>query len=152
MSDTAVVRLLLFRVGSLVCAADVDMVREILPSLESTRIPGAMPFVSGLVNVRGQLVTVVEGWRALGQPEPSRDGEAGAAGGTTVLVQVGGGHKVIGLTVDEVVDLLTVETHTLEPRQALAGVDPILIRAVGRRGGSLFVVLDTDALLAPILS
>jgi chemotaxis signal transduction protein len=67
-------------------------------------------------------------------------------------VQVGGGHKVIGLTVDEVVDLLTVDTNTLEPRQALAGVDPILIRAVGRRGDSLFVVLDTDALLAPILS
>ena len=152
MSDTAVVRLLLFRVGSLVCAADVDTVREILPSLESTRIPGAMPFVSGLVNVRGQLVTVVEGWRALGQPEPPRDGEAGAAGGTTVLVQVGGGHKVIGLTVDEVVDLLTVDMNTLEPRTALAGVDPILIRAVGRRGGSVFVVLDMDALLAPILS
>ena len=154
MSDTAVVRLLLFRVGSLVCAADVDRVREILPSLETTRIPGAMPFVSGLVNVRGQLVTVVEGWRALGQPEPAPDGEGVVSGGTTVLVQVGGGggHKVIGLTVDEVVDLLTVETNALEPRQALAGVDPILIRAVGRRGGSLYVVLDTDALLAPILS
>ena len=152
MSDAAVVRLLLFRVGSLVCAADVDTVREILPSLETTRIPGAMPFVAGLVNVRGQLVTVVEGWRALGQAEPAPpDGDA-VAGGTTVLVQVGGGHKVIGLTVDEVVDLLTVDTKTLEPRAALAGVDPILIRAVGRRGGSVFVVLDTDALLAPILS
>jgi purine-binding chemotaxis protein CheW len=148
MSDAAVVRLLLFRVGSLVCAADVDMVREILPRLETTRIPGAMPFVSGLMNVRGQLVTAVEGWRALGQPEP----DSGGGGGTTVLLQVGDKRKVVGLTVDEVVDLLTLETATLEPRQALAGVDPTLVRAVGRRGSQLFVVLDTDALLAPILT
>ena len=152
MSDAAVVRLLLFRVGSLVCAADVDTVREILPRLETTRIPGAMPFVSGLVNVRGQLVTVVEGWRALGQPEPDGVGEGGGGGGTTVLLQVGGGRKVIGLTVDEVVDLLSLEADALERRQALAGVDPMLVRAVGRRGGQLFVVLDTDALLAPILT
>jgi len=150
MSDAAVVRLLLFRVGSLVCAADVEAVREILPRLETTRIPGAMPFVSGLVNVRGQLVTVVEGWRALGQSEPVA-GEEGGAAGTTVLLQVGPARKVVGLTVDEVVDLLTVETGALEDRQTLAGVDPSLVRSVGRRGNHLFVVLDTDALLAPIL-
>ena len=148
MSDAAVVRLLLFRVGSLVCAADVDTVREILPRLETTRIPGAMPFVSGLVNVRGQLVTAVDGWRALGQPEPVGEG----GGGTMVLLQVGERRKVVALTVDEVVDLLTPEAGALEHRQALAGVDPVLVRAVGRRGDQLFVVLDTDALLAPILT
>jgi len=142
-------------VGSLVCAADVDTVREILPRLETTRIPGAMPFVAGLVNVRGTLITVVEGWRALGQPEPvgGAEGEAVAtAAGTTVLLQVGEGRRVVGLTVDEVVDLVTVDTSTLERQQALAGVDPLLVRAVGRRGDHLFVVLDTDALLAPIMT
>src|ERR1700704_1125246 len=61
-------RLLVFRVGTLACAADVDQVREILPRLPTTRIPGAPPVVAGLVNVRGTLVTVVEGGRALGLP------------------------------------------------------------------------------------
>src|SRR6266508_2070998 len=70
MSEATLVRLLVFRVGNLVCAAEVDAVREILPRLPTTRIPGAPPVVAGLVNVRGTLVTVVEGWRALGQPEP----------------------------------------------------------------------------------
>src|SRR5216110_2141550 len=63
-------RLLVFRVGTLACAAEVDQVREILPRLPTTRIPGAPPVVAGLVNVRGTLVTVVEGWRALGLPAP----------------------------------------------------------------------------------
>src|SRR5439155_211057 len=130
MSDAGVVRLLLFRVGRLVCAAEAERVREILPRLDPTRIPGAPPVVAGVVNVRGTLVTVVEGWRALRQPEPSADGEGG---GTTVLLEVGGGKKVLGFTVDEVVDLVSVGGETLERRQALPGIDRTLVRAVGRR-------------------
>jgi purine-binding chemotaxis protein CheW len=156
MSDAGVVRLLLFRVGRLVCAAEAERVREILPRLEPTRIPGAPPVVAGVVNVRGTLVTVVEGWRALRQPEPQPDGEGGGGGGggsgTTVLLEVGGGKKVLGFTVDEVVDLVSVGGEGLDRRQALPGIDPTLVRAVGRRAGQLFVVLDTDALLTPILS
>ncbi len=150
MNDAGVVRLLVFRVGTLVCAAEAERVREILPRLETTRIPGAPPVVAGVVNVRGTLVTVVEGWRALGQPEPPESN--GAYGGTTVLLEVGGGRKVLGFTVDEVVDLLAVGAETLERRRALPGVDPTLAQAVGRRAGQLFVVLDTDALLTPILA
>jgi purine-binding chemotaxis protein CheW len=151
MSDARVVRLLLFRVGPLVCAAEAERVREILPRLEPTRIPGAPPMVVGIVNVRGTLVTVVEGWRALRQAEPSADGGGGGPG-TTVLLEVGGGKRLLGFTVDEVVDLVSVGGDALERRQALPGIDPTLVRAVGRRAGQLFVVLDTDALLTPILS
>ena len=72
--------------------------------------------------------------------------------GTTVLLEVGGGKKVLGFTVDEVVDLVSVAGESLDRRQALPGIDPTLVRAVGRRADQLFVVLDTDALLTPILS
>src|SRR5438045_2388126 len=89
MSDAGVVRLLVFRVGNLVCAAEAERVREILPRLATTRIPGTPPLVAGLVNVRGTLVTVVEGWRALRQPEPPAAN--GPQSGTTVLLEAGGG-------------------------------------------------------------
>jgi len=148
MSDGEAVRLLIFRVGNLACAAEAATVREILPRFEPTRIPGAPAQVAGLVNVRGSLVTVVDGWRALGQPAPS----GGPRDGTTVLLELGAGRKVIGFTVDEVIDLLSVGGETLERRQALPGIDPTLVRAVGRRAGQLFVVLDTDALLTPIFA
>ncbi|TLY53919.1 MAG: hypothetical protein E6K55_07065, partial [Gemmatimonadetes bacterium] len=114
MSDARVVRLLVFRVGQLVCAAEADRVREILPRLAPTRIPGAPPVVAGLMNVRGTLVTVVEGWRALRQPPPPAEAGEGAGGsGTTVLLEVDGGKKVLGFTVDEVVDLLSVGGEAL---------------------------------------
>jgi len=161
-------RLLVFRVGTLVCAVDVDHVREILPRLPTTRIPGAPPVVAGLVNVRGTLVTVVEGWRALGLPplSPTPSPEAGATGSTIILelgkaedagngghaAGGGGGRKLIGFTVDEVMDMLSVGETTLEDRKGLPGVDPTLVRAVGRRNGELFIVLDVAALLGPILT
>jgi purine-binding chemotaxis protein CheW len=151
MSEATLVRLLVFRVGNLICAAEVDAVREILPRLPTTRIPGAPPVVAGLVNVRGTLVTVVEGWRALGQPEPP---VSNGAVGSTVLLEVGERRRLAGFTVDEVMDMLAVGPDTLEERAGggLAGVDPMLVRAVGRRGDQLFVVLDVVALLGPILS
>jgi chemotaxis signal transduction protein len=166
-------RLLVFRVGTLACAADVDQVREILPRLQTTRIPGAPPVVAGLVNVRGTLVTVVEGWRALGLPplSPTPSPEAGPTGptGSTIILELGKsedtgngspggtggqgtGRKLIGFTVDEVMDMLAVGETTLEDRQGLPGVDPTLVRAVGRRHGELFIVLDVAALLGPILT
>jgi len=152
MSEATLVRLLVFRVGNLVCAAEVDAVREILPRLPTTRIPGAPPVVAGLVNVRGTLVTVVEGWRALGQPEPPVDQSAGA--GSTVLLEVGASRRLAGFTVDEVMDMLAVGPGMLEERTGggLAGIDPMLVRAVGRRGDQVFVVLDVVALLGPILT
>ncbi len=163
-------RLLVFRVGTLACAADVDQVREILPRLPTTRIPGAPPVVAGLVNVRGTLVTVVEGWRALGLPplSPTPSPEAGTTGSTIILelgkaedAASGGQHgygggaagrKLIGFTVDEVMDMLAGGETTLEDRQGLPGIDPTLVRAVGRRDGELFIVLDVAALLGPILT
>ena len=135
----------MFRVGPLACAAHAEAVREILPRLPTIRIPGAPPVVAGLVNVRGSLVTVVEGWRALDQ-------QGTADGGTTVLLEVGADRRALGFTVDEVLDLLAIPDDQLEPRQTLPGLDPRLVRAVGRRGGQVFVVLDTEALLAPILT
>ena len=155
-------RLLVFRVGTLVCATEVDQVREILPRLPTTRIPGAPSVVAGLVNVRGTLVTVVEGWRALGQapPAPSSSGlptEAQESPGSTIILELGGdgdngGQKLIGFTVDEMLDMLAGGDVALEDRKGLPGVDPTLVRAVGRRDKELVIVLDVAALLGPILT
>jgi chemotaxis signal transduction protein len=168
-------RLLVFRVGGLACAAEVDQVREILPRLPTTRIPGAPPVVAGLVNVRGTLVTVVEGWRALGQDPPAARSPEAAVGSTIILElspraagELGGGaggaggagggaengrsRRLVGFTVDEVVDMLAPGDTTLEDRAGLPGVDPTLVRAVGRREGELFIVLNVAALLGPVLT
>src|SRR2546425_8419733 len=63
-------RLLVFRVGSLACATEVDQVREILPRLPTTRIPGAPPVVAGPGKVRRAPVTGGVAGRGVGLPPP----------------------------------------------------------------------------------
>src|SRR5256885_11862191 len=97
MSDAGVVRLLVFRVGGLLCAAEAERVREILPRLATTRIPGAPPAVGGLVNGRGTLLTGGEGWRGPRPPETPACHRT--QGGPSVLPQVREGREGLGLQV-----------------------------------------------------
>lgn len=141
MADFSGVRVLVFRVGGLTCGAHAEAVREILPVQPATRVPGAPDAVAGLVNVRGTLVTVVDGRRAFGHPPAAENG-------SIVLLDVAA--RTVGLVVDEVVDLVTVPEADLADREGLPGVDPRIVRAIGRRERESFVLLDLDALLGPI--
>lgn len=143
MADSGRLRVVVFRVSDRVCAADVTAVREILESREATRIPGAAREVTGLINVRGELVPLVHGATLLGHDE---DG----SGGSILLMSVGS--RTVAVVVDEVLDLLTLGESEVADRKELPGVDPRIVRGVGEHGGQSFVLLDLDALLGPILS
>lgn len=143
MTEATALRLLVFQVGDLAYAAGMDAVREIVPTTPAARLPGAPPAVRGLINVRGTLVPVIDGSIALtGRPAPSD-------GATTVLLEAHG--STVGLTVGEVLDLVSVDAEALTEREALSGVDPRIVRAIGRHAGLVFVVLDLDAVLGPLL-
>lgn len=141
MADFSGVRLLVFRVADLACAAVAATVREILTAHTVTRVPGAPDAVAGVINVRGTLVTLVDGRRALGHA-------ATAGRGPIVLLDVGA--RTVGFVVDEVIDLIAVPAAELADRHELPGLDPAVVRGVGRRAGLSFVLLDFDALLGPM--
>ena len=117
--------------------------REILPRLPATRIPGVTEAIEGLVNVRGSLLTVLDGHILLQQPR--RDGDEGAI----VVVEVAG--RRYGLGVAAVTDFLEVPGASVAQRTDLPGVDPRLVKAVGVHDGRHFILLDIDALVAPII-
>jgi len=143
MPDPTTLRLLLFRLGPLVCAAPAALVREVIPADPPVRIPGAAAAVAGLLNVRGTLLTVVDGRRAAGLPDSSGSPES-------VLI-IDRGDRAVGLAVDLVEDLIEVETESLVAGAAMPGVEPGLVKAVGEHAGVVFAVLDTEALFAPHL-
>ena len=107
MDETSRVRLLVWRAGSVRCAAPVEQLREILLAVPVTVLPGAPVEVRGVANVRGTLVTVVDGRRLLGEPSDRTPA-------ATVLVQHGG--RIVGLAVDDVEDLVEVSDGALAPR------------------------------------
>jgi purine-binding chemotaxis protein CheW len=143
MHDYAGFRILVFRVADLACAADASLVQEILSSQRATRIPGAREAVEGLINVRGRLVTLVSGRRALEHPPGNGD---------SPIILVETGERTVGVSVDEVLDMFAVSPQDLAERSDLPGIDAKLVKAVGRRADLSFVLLDIDALLGPYLA
>ena len=143
MADSRTLHAVIFRIGALVCAAPAGIVREILPRLPATRIPGVAEAIEGLVNVRGTLLTVLDGHILLQQPRRAEDE------GAIVVVEVAG--RRYGLGVGQVVDFLEVPEQSIAERADLPGIDPRLVKAVGMRDGQHFILLDVDALVAPII-
>lgn len=144
MADALTLHAVVFRVGSLMCGAPAGIVREILPPLRATRVPGVAAAVTGIVNVRGALLTVLDAHQLLGQSRRPDD-----EGAVLVLTAAG---KLIGLEVGEVRDFLSLPESAVASREHLPGVDPAVVRAVGRHEQQHFIILDLDALCSPVLS
>jgi purine-binding chemotaxis protein CheW len=142
MADSGVVRLVLFRLGPVLWAAPASAVQQVVAAGRTTRIPGTDRAVAGLVNVRGTLLTVVDGRRAVGLADSTERPES-------ILVLVSGGREC-GLAVDEVVDLIEATPEELGTGDVPPDVDPRLVRGTGKRGGQQFLILDPEALLLPV--
>ena len=60
------VELATFYVGSALCGMDILNVQEINKLMEMTKVPQAPDYVTGILNLRGQIVTVVDLGKKLG--------------------------------------------------------------------------------------
>ena len=93
-------RLLVFEVGGSAFACEMESFREIVPTQTMTRLPGAPNTVCGLINLRGTIVTVLDGGFLLGRP-----GYARTRGLILVMVDL---ERWIGIGVDDVRDIQDV--------------------------------------------
>jgi purine-binding chemotaxis protein CheW len=143
MANSPALHAVIFRIGEVVCAAPAGIVREILPRLPATRIPGVPDTVEGLVNVRGSLLTVLDGHLLLQQERRTSDE------GAIVVLEVKG--RAYGLGVGQVLDFLELPAGSVVERRELPGVDPRLVQAVGLESDRHFILLDIDAMFAPII-
>jgi purine-binding chemotaxis protein CheW len=135
-------RTLLFRAAESVYGCDIDAVREIIPYRRATRLPGAPPFVQGLINLRGTIVSVLDlGTRIDAERPPLRD-----AGGSIILVDHGA--RVVGVAVDEVMDVQPIEREPIEEGSASREG---LVRGLGHHEGGVVVLIDIHTLVTQVL-
>lgn len=120
---------------------DSGVVREIVPLLDATRLPGAPPHVRGVVNLRGQLLTVVDvGHRLTGTPADTPEGS---------IVVVTMAERALGLLVDDVHDVQELQLVPAE-REVLARADGLLT-GLGRLGDEVVLVIDIPELVRQTL-
>jgi purine-binding chemotaxis protein CheW len=143
LEQLAAARTLLFRTAGSVYGCDIDAVREIIPYRRATRLPGAPPYVQGLINLRGTIVTVLDlGQRLDPSRPPLRD-----VNGSIILAEHG--THVVGVAVDEVMD---VQAIAEEPVDAVhADTRGGLVRGLGHLGDDVVVLIDIHTLVTQVL-
>jgi len=135
-------RLLVFEVGGGVFAAEMSVIREIVPSQPVTRLPGAPPTVSGLINLRGTIITVIDAGSIL------RDSRWRRAGGLILLAGYRDG--VIGVGIDDVRDIYDATEEQFGGRPADAS-EGAAVCGVVEIDGERVLLLDVPAMIREIL-
>ena len=116
---------------------EVDKVQEVLRFHGATPVPLAPSLISGLINLRGQIVTAVDLGSRFGLPDRED-------GGSTVLV-LRTGSRLISFVVDRSGDVVEVDESSFEkPPDTLKGESRRLIRGTYKLDRKLLLVLDVD--------
>jgi purine-binding chemotaxis protein CheW len=127
-----------FTVGGGYYGVDVTRVQEIVRRQELTCVPLAPPEVSGLINLRGQIVTAIDLRRRLGMNGRKPDESV-----INVVVTTDDG--AISLQADDIGDVLAVPDADFDPPpETLRGPARALIRGAYKLDGRLLLVLDPD--------
>jgi purine-binding chemotaxis protein CheW len=125
-----------FTVDGVLFGVEVKSVQEVLLYQPMTRVPLAPAIVSGLINLRGQIVTAVDLRQRMGlRPRP--------AGVLPMNVVLRGDDGAVSLLVDDIGDVLTVSPEQAEPLpETLQHLGCELIKGVYKLGGRLLLILD----------
>jgi purine-binding chemotaxis protein CheW len=127
-----------FYLDKLLFGVNLEKVQEVIRYLEITQIPLAPRVVSGLMNLRGQIVTGLDLRRRLDLP----DRTDGAAPMNVVIRSADG---AVSLLVDEIGDVVEVTDESFErPPETLHGKVREVILGVHKLDKQLMHVLNTD--------
>ncbi len=140
-------RYLTLKLGSEIYGLDILRVQEILQMVPITRIPRVPEYVTGVINLRGQVIPVIDAKLRFSIPE----GEISAKPCIIVIrVDLGEGDLAFGLRVDEVQDVITFQAEDIQPPLSRndSAVDSIFVQGIGIRGKELVILLDISKVIA----
>jgi purine-binding chemotaxis protein CheW len=145
-SGVSDMQLVVFRLGNEEFGADISQIREIIRAGEITSIPQAPDYIPGVINLRGQVTTVVNLRRRLGMPDKETDGNT-----RIVIVEVG--HSTVGMIVDSVTEVKYINGGQVEPfSEFLAGNElQSYILGVCKLKDRLLILIDLKKVLEGVV-
>lgn len=131
-----------FRLEEEKYGVNVMLVREVLKNTELAPVPGSPPFVLGIINLRGNVVTVVDTRKRFGLPLKEAD-EA------TRIVVIEMGEQVLGMMVDSVAEVVTLGESEIEYAPNVGNDESAkYIQGVSNHGDELLILIDMDKLFS----
>src|SRR6476469_3370093 len=129
-----------FRLGAEEYAIDILQVQEIRAQEPVTHIANAPAFVKGVINLRGQIVPIVDMRLKLGMPP--------AEGGAPVIIILDIAGRITGVVVDAVSDVMALLPSQIRPAPEL-GVELAarLIRGLAPIDDRMLILIDIARLM-----
>lgn len=122
-------------------AVAIEFVREINRMIDISPVPGSPHFLAGIINLRGKVIPVVN----LGLRFGFASTDATRA---TCIIVVATSSGLIGIIVDSVSEVLTLESHQIESVPNLIGADGSKwITSVGKIDGKVLMMIDIFKIL-----
>jgi purine-binding chemotaxis protein CheW len=138
MSDeTGARQLVVFTLGAEQYALPIEQVHEIIRYDEPRSVASPIPWVRGVISLRGRIVPVYDLAARLGIESEMTD--------SSKIVIVEAGSETAGVIVDEVEEVLTVESGQFED---VPGTDSELIDTIAKLGDRLIVVLKPNTIFS----
>ncbi len=141
---------LTFVLANEVYGVNVAKIKEVLVVPRITRVPRMPEFLNGVINLRGNIVPVLDLRMkfGLGKTEVTKDTSIIVTEVSNMFEDDGEGCFTIGIYSDIVLKVVTLEPgQILPPPKIGVAIDTEFITGMGRDDGNFIIVLDLDRLL-----
>jgi len=145
---TDIVGLLLFRIGDEWYAVDVRDVREIFQEYDLTPIPCVPAYIPGVINVRGEILSVTDPAKLMGIGAVELESEV-----CPPAIVITHGDIASAIIVDEIGDIAEVASGVIEPPVSI--IDRSQAEFIAGSvfvDGSMIGLLHVERALQPIVS
>ncbi|PJC88245.1 chemotaxis protein CheW [Vibrio sp. HA2012] len=121
---------------------NVMQVREVLRYSEIAPVPGAPDYVLGIINLRGNVVTVIDTRSRFGLMQ-------GEVTDNTRIIVIESERQVIGILVDSVAEVVYLRTSEIDTTPSVGSDESAkFIQGVSNRDGKLLILVDLNKLLS----
>ncbi|MGI2171680.1 chemotaxis protein CheW [Shewanella sp. MF05960] len=140
--DDAVLQWVTFKLDHETYGINVMQVQEVLRYTEIAPVPGAPDYVLGIINLRGNVVTVIDTRSRFGLQSAELDD-------STRIVIIEAEKQVIGILVDSVAEVVYLRRSEIDNAPNVGTEESAkFIQGVSNRDNELLILVDLDKLLS----
>ena len=140
--DDKVLQYVTFRLDDETYGIDVMQIQEVLRYTEIAPVPGAPSYVLGIINLRGNVVTVIDTRQRFGlDTAPVSD--------NTRIVIIEADRQVMGILVDSVAEVVYLKASEIETAPNVGNEESAkFIQGVCNKNGELIILVEFDKMLS----
>jgi purine-binding chemotaxis protein CheW len=130
-----------YKLGEETYGINVMQVQEVLRHTEIAPVPGAPDYVLGIINLRGNVVTVIDTRSRFGLPSSD-------ISDNTRIVIIESDDQVVGILVDSVAEVVYLRSSEIDSAPNVGTEESAkFIQGVSNRDGELLILVDLNKLL-----